>query len=68
MTLIDTPTSTTSALADDLLLGAKAIADFLGFDLRETYYGLERGHIPATRRGRLYIGSKRRLTKHYTGQ
>ena len=53
-------------LADDLLRGAEAISDFIGESLRKTYYGLERGYIPAGKQGETWIGSKARLREHYS--
>ena len=55
-------------LRDDLLFGAKAIADELGISLRQTYYLLERGHVPARKAGRIWIGSRRRLRVHFSGE
>jgi hypothetical protein len=54
-----------SKLAPDLLDGAQAIADYLGFGLRETNYALQQGQIPARKRGRLWVGSKSELAKHF---
>jgi hypothetical protein len=71
MTIIDDnlrPARQSDTLADDLLEGAQAIATFLGIEVRKVFHGVERGHIPVTRRGRIIIGSKRRLTRHYTGE
>ena len=62
------PAPQPDTLADDLLEGAQAIATFLGIEVRKVFHGVERGHIPVTRRGRIIIGSKRRLTRHYTGE
>jgi len=58
---------TSDSLADDRLDGAAAIADFLGIPLRQAYHKLAADQIPHAREGDRYIGSKRRLTKHYTG-
>ena len=54
------------SLADDLLRGAKKIGAFIGLPIRETFYGLQEGHIPATKEGRTWVSSKSRLRKHYT--
>jgi hypothetical protein len=54
------------SLADDLLRGAKKIGAFIGLPIRETFYGLQEGHIPATKEGRTWVSSKNRLRKHYT--
>jgi hypothetical protein len=55
------------SLANDLLRGAEAIGAFIGLGLRETFYGLQEGHIPATKEGKTWVSSKRRLREHYTG-
>jgi hypothetical protein len=44
---------TSSNLADDLLIGAKPIADFTGLDPRQVYHAAAKGHIPT-----FYIGPK----------
>jgi hypothetical protein len=54
------------SLADDLLRGAGAIGAFIGLGLRETFYGLQEGHIPARKEGRTWVSSKTVLRKHYT--
>jgi hypothetical protein len=54
------------SLADDLLRGAEAIGVFIGLGLRETFYGLQEGHIPGRKEGRTWVSSKSRLRKHYT--
>jgi hypothetical protein len=55
------------SLAGDLLRGAGEISRFLGLPLRQVRYGLGQGHIPAEKNGALYIGSKKRLRRHYQG-
>ena len=59
--------SNTKSLASDLLRGAKAIGDFIGEDEREAFYKLEKGYIPATKEGRLWVASKTRLAAFYGG-
>jgi hypothetical protein len=54
-------------LADDLLHGGAAIGAFLGLKPGATFYGLQRGYIPATKRGNSWIGSKSRLKAHFNG-
>jgi hypothetical protein len=54
-------------LADDLLPGAAKIASFIGQPERKTYHWLQRGYIPATKVGDLWIGSKARLRRHFAG-
>jgi hypothetical protein len=53
------------SLADDLLRGAAQISAFIGLDLRQTFHALQQGHIPATKEGKTWVGSKSRLRKHY---
>jgi len=68
------PAPAADTLADDRLDGAAAIGAFLGLDpdpeksTRKAYHALAAGHIPHTREGDKYVGSKRRLIKHYTGE
>jgi len=62
------PDAPADTLAHDLLSGAREISVYLGWPLTKTQRGLAQGDIPAERRGRIYISSKRRLAKHYTGE
>lgn len=39
-------------LAEDLLPGANAAADFIGVTRRAVYHLVEGGHLPAVRKGR----------------
>ena len=50
-------------LADDLLPGARAIADFLGMEERQARHQIDKGTIPVRRMGALIIGSKRALRR-----
>ena len=54
-------------IGDDLLVGASAIAGFLGWPERAVFYHLQRQQIPATKRGSTWISSKSRLQQHYCG-
>lgn len=56
------------SLAHDLLRGAAKIGAFIGLDPRQTFHGLQRGHIPATKEGKTWVGSKTRLREHYGAQ
>jgi hypothetical protein len=57
------------SLADDRLEGAAEIARFLGIKPEhKIYHKLVAGVIPHVREGDVYVGSKRRLTRHYTGE
>jgi hypothetical protein len=53
------------SLAGDLLYGADAIASFLGLSRRQAFHFLQRGHIPATKQGSIWVASKSRLKRHY---
>jgi hypothetical protein len=52
-------------LSDDLLFGAAAIAAFIGRSERAVRHQLDRGTIPHKRMGRLLVGSKSTLRKHF---
>jgi hypothetical protein len=52
-------------LSEDLLHGAKAIADFLGIEERQARHQIDQGNIPVTRLGRLIIGSKQVLRRRF---
>jgi hypothetical protein len=45
-------------LKNDILRGAKAIAEFTGESERSTYYQLERGMLPGFKRGGLWTARK----------
>lgn len=51
-------------LKDDLLRGAKAIADFTGEDQRRIFYMLEKGQIPGFKLGGRWNARKSTLVKH----
>jgi hypothetical protein len=53
-------------LARDLLIGAGPIAEFLGLTERAARHQLDQGQIPHTRMGRLIVGSKRVLRRHFS--
>jgi hypothetical protein len=62
----DTHDNTADApLRNDLLFGAAAIAAEIGIDERRVYYLLESKHLPATKVGRGWVGSRRRLRAHF---
>jgi hypothetical protein len=52
-------------LADDLLHGAKKIADFLGIEERQARWQIDKGNIRVTRMGRLIVGSKIALRRQF---
>jgi hypothetical protein len=52
-------------LAEDLLRGVDAIAEYIGDSTRRTYYKLERGYLPAGKEGATWIASKSALRTHF---
>jgi hypothetical protein len=64
---LKTTTAATEPLATEVLIGAQAIADEIGIDLRKCFHWLESGFIPATKTGRTWTTTKRRLRKHFDG-
>jgi hypothetical protein len=56
-------------LSDDLLNGANAIADFLGWPVNKVYYAASRGQLPIRKIGpKAIIGSRARLRSFFQGQ
>jgi hypothetical protein len=55
-------------LSDDLIWGAAPIATHIGRSLRQTYYLLERGQIPAKKIGGTWLASKRKLASLLMGE
>jgi hypothetical protein len=53
------------SIGGDLLRGAQAIADFVGLKLRDAFDKLEKGYLPATKEGHLWVASKSALRAHY---
>jgi hypothetical protein len=54
-------------IADDLLIGAKAIGDEIGVDERRAYYLLEKGYFPSRKMGRIHTSTRSGLRKHFQG-
>jgi len=50
-------------VADDLLIGAPAIAEFLGITERAVYHWVKKARIPVGKIGKNIIASKRQLRK-----
>jgi hypothetical protein len=61
-------TTTTNVLADDVLFGAQAIANEIGRDIRQTFYLLERGYLPARKTGRIWTATRSGLRRHFNGE
>ena len=53
-------------LADDLLPGAKAAADYAGLTRREIYHLVEAGHLRAIRMGRRLYFRKSQLDRAFS--
>jgi hypothetical protein len=53
-------------LSDDILVGAAAIAAFIGIDERSARYQIDQGNIPTTRMGRLILSTKSALRRRFT--
>jgi len=49
----------------DLIWGADAIANELGVNLRQAFYLLDKGEIPAKKVGRKWCTSRRGLRAHF---
>jgi hypothetical protein len=54
-------------LAGDLLYGCPEIATFLGWPVRRVRHALVSGHLPASRSGAIYVGSRQKLREHFQG-
>jgi hypothetical protein len=53
-------------VADDLLWGVEAIAKEIGQPVRQVYYMLEKGELPAGKpSGRIWVASRQALRKYY---
>jgi hypothetical protein len=56
------------ALSDDMIVGADAIATFLGVKRRQVYNASERGYLPVFRLGALICARKTTLASWVTEQ
>jgi hypothetical protein len=52
-------------LANDKLRGVKAIAEYIGENVRRTFYLVSEGLIPARKEGGVWISFKSWLDAHY---
>src|SRR5205809_274312 len=52
-------------LADDLMIGAKPIATFLGLPVRQIFYMAEKGQLPLFKVGGTVAGRKSTITAHF---
>ena len=67
--------SDTEENLDRPIWGAKPIGFEAGLidedgnvDLRRTFYALEHGHIPADKKGRQWVSTRRRIRRAFSGQ
>jgi hypothetical protein len=51
-------------LAEDLMVGAKPIASFLGLPVRQVFYMAESGQLPVFKIGGKWAGRKSTITAH----
>jgi hypothetical protein len=59
---------TTSPLADDLLIGAQAIATEIGISVRKAFNLLEGKHLPAHKVGAQWVSTRSRLRKFFQSE
>ena len=52
-------------LADDILRGCPAIAEYIGLPERQTFYVLQRKLLPAWKEGKFWVSTMSRLNHHY---
>ena len=52
-------------LADDVLWGARAIANAIGRPLRATFHLLSAGYIPASKTGAIWTSTRTALRRHF---
>lgn len=52
-------------IADDLLRGTKAIAEFLGFKVHQVQYMVEQKRIPAKQVGKIWFARKSELNDFF---
>jgi hypothetical protein len=64
---ITAPTEPAS-MADDVLIGTRAIADFIGIDERKCFHWLANGYIPASKTGNLWTATRSQLRRHFDGK
>jgi hypothetical protein len=72
---LETARSPMNDLADRPLNGAEEIGREAGLldaegnvDLNRVYYALAHGHLPASKRGRIWISTRNRIRRAYLGE
>jgi len=63
--IVATATIAPAAEKLDILIGAKAIAEFTGLSTNQVYHQHKIGALPIRQQGSLLIGSKSRLREHF---
>jgi hypothetical protein len=51
-----------------VLIGCTAIAAFVGLDERRCFYWLQRGYLPADKAGDVWVSTRSRLRRHFSGE
>jgi len=59
------PDGISARIAEDLLVGADAIAHEIGVPRRRVYNLVEKGLLPCTHEGATIVASRSRLRQHY---
>jgi hypothetical protein len=62
------PTEQAKENLDDPIWGVKAIASAAKLTIRQTYHALEQGYLPASKAGRKWVTTKRRLRSLFDGE
>jgi hypothetical protein len=71
MQAIGTSRMSTEEVREDLdrpIWGVKAIATAANLTARQTYHALEKGYLPASKAGRKWVTTQRRLRDAFTGE
>jgi hypothetical protein len=63
---VELPAAAAESLSQDLLVGTKAIADYLGLDPRKVDWQIRRGVLPTVKMGRLITSRKSALRAFFT--
>ena len=64
----DVPVEHETPLHRDVLIGAKAIADEVGIDVRQCFHWLQNGYVPATKTGSTWTTTRSALRRHFSGE
>jgi hypothetical protein len=56
------------SLASHVLIGAEAIANEIGIDVRRCFHWLQGGYIPASKTGSIWTTTRTALRRHFSGE